>query len=321
MEQERRPNQEQMESCQDVSAERGQGDLPQNPAGGDYIVRGVAAGGQIRCYAITSRNLVEEARRRHNTSPVITAALGRLLSGGAMMGAMMKGERDLLTIQIQCSGPVKGMTVTADAFGHVKGYPVNPIVSLPASPAGKLDVGRALDLGVLTVTKDIGMKEPYSGQVQLVSGEVAEDLTYYFATSEQTPSSVALGVLMNRNNTVAQAGGYIIQLMPDTGDEVISVLEKRLAAVEPVTAMLSHGDAPEDMLEEILEGFDVMFAKERIPASFSCNCSKERMGRALVSLGGRELGQMIADGESVEMNCHFCNSQYMFSVEELKRIL
>lgn len=286
----------------------------------DYIIRGVAATGQIRCFAITSRNLVEEARQRHNTSPVMTAALGRLLSGGAMMGTMMKGEKDLLTIQIQCSGPAKGLTVTADAFGHVKGYPVNPVVSLPASPAGKLDVGRALDLGVLTVIKDIGMKEPYSGQVQLVSGEIAEDLTYYFAASEQTPSSVALGVLMNKNNTVAQAGGYIIQLMPDTSEEVIAELEKRLAAVEPVTALLSKGYTPETMLQELLDGFDVVFSADRIPAVFSCQCSKERMSKALISLGSSELEEIIADGEPIEMNCHFCNSHYNFTLEELVSI-
>lgn len=286
----------------------------------DYIVRGIAAKGQIRCFAITSSNLVEEARKRHNTSPVMTAALGRLLSGGVMMGTMMKGKKDLLTIQIQCSGPAKGLTVTADAFGHVKGYVVNPVVSLPASPAGKLDVGKALDLGVLTVIKDVGMKEPYSGQVQLVSGEIAEDLTYYFAASEQTPSSVALGVLMNRNNTVAQAGGYIIQLMPDTGEEVIAVLEERLAKAEPVTTLLSKGYTPESMLEEILEGFEVVFSKERIPAEFKCNCSRERVTKALISLGSQELNNIIQDGEPIEMNCHFCNTSYTFTLDELIRI-
>lgn len=286
----------------------------------DYIVRGMAATGQIRCFAITSRCLVEEARRRHNTSPVITAALGRLLSGGAMMGTMMKGEKDLLTLQIQCKGPVKGLTVTADCCGHVKGYALNPIVSLPASPAGKLDVGKALDLGVLTVIKDIGLKEPYTGQVQLVSGEIAEDLTYYFAASEQTPSSVALGVLMNRNNTVAQAGGYILQLMPDTSEEVIRTLEERLSCIEPVTTLLSQGYTPEAMLEKILHGFDVVLSPERIPATFSCNCSKERVEKALISLGSRELEEMIQEGESIEMNCHFCNTNYSFDVEELRRI-
>ena len=286
----------------------------------DYIVRGTAAMGQIRCFAITSRNLVEEARKRHHTSPVITAALGRLLSGGAMMGTMMKGEKDILTIQIQCNGPVKGLTVTADAIGHVKGYAINPVVSLPASPAGKLDVGKALDLGVLTVIRDIGLKEPYSGQVQLVSGEIAEDLTYYFATSEQTPSSVALGVLMNKNNTVAQAGGYIIQLMPDTSEEVIQTLEERLTHMEPVTTLLSQGYTPEQMLEKILDGFDVAFSPDTVPAFFSCNCSKQRMERALISLGSSELESILADQEPVEINCHFCNTNYSFDVDELTKI-
>lgn len=286
----------------------------------DYIVRGIAAKGQIRCFAITSRNLVEEARKRHQTSPVVTAALGRLLSGGAMMGVMMKGEKDLLTLQIDCNGPVKGMTVTADAFGHVKGYAVNPVVSLPASPAGKLDVGKALDLGVLTVIRDVGMKEPYSGQVQLVSGEIAEDLTYYYATSEQIPSSVALGVLMNKNNTVAQAGGYIIQLMPDTSEEIIGILEERLAQIEPVTTLLTQGYTPEQMLEKILDGLEVVFSKETIPASFSCNCSKERMERALISLGSKEMESILADGEPVEIHCHFCNTNYIFDIDELAQI-
>ena len=286
----------------------------------DYIVRGIAAKGQIRCFAITSRNLVEEARKRHQTSPVVTAALGRLLSGGAMMGVMMKGEKDLLTLQIDCNGPVKGMTVTADAFGHVKGYAVNPVVSLPASPAGKLDVGKALDLGVLSVIRDVGMKEPYSGQVQLVSGEIAEDLTYYYATSEQIPSSVALGVLMNKNNTVAQAGGYIIQLMPDTSEEIIGILEERLAQIEPVTTLLTQGYTPEQMLEKILDGLEVVFSKETIPASFSCNCSKERMERALISLGSKEMESILADGEPVEIHCHFCNTNYIFDIDELAQI-
>ena len=286
----------------------------------DYIVRGTAAGGQVRCFAITSRHLVEEARARHNTSPVVTAALGRLLTGGAMMGVMMKGERDLLTLQIQCSGPIEGLTVTADAFGHVKGYAKQPIVSLPANKAGKLDVGGAIDLGVLTVIKDIGLKDPYMGQVQLVSGEIAEDLTYYFATSEQTPSSVALGVLMNKNNTVAQAGGYILQLMPDTEDEIIRTLEQRLADIAPVTTLLSKGYTPEKMLEHILEGFNVDFSEQKIAAGFSCNCSKERVSRALVSLGQKELDNIIADGKAIELHCHFCNTNYHFDIEELDRL-
>lgn len=286
----------------------------------DYIVRGVAADNQIRCFGITAKKTVEEAKNRHGTSPVMTAALGRLLCGGAMMGSMMKGEKELLTLQIHGNGPAGGLTVTADAFGHVKGYAQNPVVSLPASPVGKLDVGRALGSGVLTVIKDIGLKEPYSGQVQLVSGEIAEDLTYYFASSEQTPSSVALGVLMNRDNTVAHAGGYIIQLMPGTSETVISTLEERLAKIQPVTTLLSQNCMPEKILEEILDGFEPVFTPERVPVSFFCNCSKERLEKALISLGSKELDNIIKDNESIEMNCHFCNTDYRFTIEELKKI-
>ncbi|MCI8963728.1 MAG: Hsp33 family molecular chaperone HslO [Eubacterium sp.] len=285
----------------------------------DYMIRAVAAGEQIRCFAITSRELVEEARCRHNTSPVITAALGRLLSGGAMMGAMMKGEKDLLTVKIDCSGPVKGITVTADAKGNVKGFPLVPQVSLPASSAGKLDVGRAVDLGVLTVIRDMGLKEPYSGSINLVSGEIAEDLTYYYAVSEQTPSSVALGVLMNKDNTVRESGGYMIQLMPDASDEVISVLEKRLKNIEPVTTLYTKGYTPESMLAYILEGFDLEIT-EKIPARFYCGCSKERVRKALAAIGKKELESLIEEGTPVEMNCHFCNSDYSFETGELIEI-
>lgn len=285
----------------------------------DYMIRAVAAGEQIRCFAINSRELVEEARCRHNTSPVVTAALGRLLSGGAMMGAMMKGEKDLLTVKIDCSGPVKGITVTADAKGNVKGFPLVPQVSLPASSAGKLDVGRAVDLGVLTVIRDMGLKEPYSGSINLVSGEIAEDLTYYYAVSEQTPSSVALGVLMNKDNTVRESGGYMIQLMPDASEEVITVLEERLKNIEPVTTMYTKGYTPESMLEYILEGFDLEIT-ERIPVRFHCGCSRERVRKALAALGKKELESLIEEGTPVEMNCHFCNSDYSFETEELIEI-
>ena len=211
----------------------------------DYIVRATAANASIRAFAITSRDLVETARTDHNTSPVMTAALGRLLSGGAMMGAMLKGDKDLLTLQIQCSGPAQGLTVTADSKGNVKGYAVNPVVNLPPNAQGKLDVGGALDLGILSVIKDMGLKEPYVGQCQLQTGEIAEDLTYYFATSEQIPSAVGLGVLMNKDNTVKQAGGFIIQLMPFTSDEIIEKLEKRISEIDSVTMMLERGLSPE----------------------------------------------------------------------------
>lgn len=286
----------------------------------DYIIRGMAADGQIRCFGITAKHTVEEAKKRHGTSPVMTAALGRLLCGGVMMGAMMKGEKDLLTLQVQCEGPAGGLTVTSDACGHVKGYAKNPVVQLPASSAGKLDVGRALKNGILTVIRDIGLKEPYAGQVQMISGEVAEDLAYYFAASEQTPSSVALGVLMNRDNTVAQAGGYIIQLLPGTEEDIITTLENRLADIWPVTKFLSQGYTPEKILEEILHGFYPVFNNDRLPVSFLCNCSHKRLKKALVSLGSRELDEIISDGKPITMNCHFCNTNYTFSIQELEEL-
>lgn len=285
----------------------------------DYIVRATAADGQIRAFAITSRNLVEEARAHHNTSPLMTAALGRLLSGAAMMGTMMKGEKDLLTLQIQCSGPAKGLTVTADAKGNVKGYAVVPDVILPPNKLGKLDVGGALDMGVLSVIKDMGLKEPYVGQTVLQTGEIAEDLTYYFATSEQIPSAVGLGVLMNKENTVKQAGGFIIQLMPFTTDEVIEKLEKKIGEIASVTEMLEQGLSPEGILEEILGEFGVEFT-DTVPAFFHCDCSKERISKALSTISKKDLDDIINDGEEIEVKCQFCNTAYKFSIEELKEI-
>ncbi len=285
----------------------------------DYIVRATAADGQIRAFAITSRELVEEARAHHNTSPLMTAALGRLLSGAAMMGTMMKGEKDLLTLQIQCSGPAKGLTVTADAKGNVKGYAVVPDVILPPNKLGKLNVGGALDMGVLSVIKDMGLKEPYVGQTVLQTGEIAEDLTYYFATSEQIPSAVGLGVLMNKDNTVKQAGGFIIQLMPFTTDEVIEKLEKKIGEIASVTEMLEQGLSPEGILEEILGEFGVEVT-DTVPASFHCDCSKERISKALSTISKKDLDDIINDGEEIEVKCQFCNTAYKFSIEELKEI-
>ena len=286
----------------------------------DYIIRGMAADHQVRFFAATSRNLVEEARKHHNTSPVVTAALGRLLTGGAMMGSMCKNETDVLTVQIKCSGPIGGLVVTADAKANVKGYAFHNDVMLPPNAKGKLDVGGALDLGVLTVIKDLGLKEPYYGQTQLVSGEIAEDLTYYFAESEQIPTSVALGVLMNRDNTVKQAGGFIIQMMPFAGEEVTAALEKRLQDFSSVTNHLDRGETPEDMMHQLFEGFD-MSIEDKIPTQFYCNCSKERVSKAVISVGKKELMQMIEEGKPIEVNCHFCNSHYQFTVEELKEML
>lgn len=286
----------------------------------DYIIRATAAEGQIRAFAATTRDLVEYARSAHNTSPVATAALGRLLTAGAMMGIMMKGEKDLLTLKIEGDGPIGGLTVTADSRGNVKGYAFHPEVMLPPNAKGKLDVGGALGIGVLSVIKDIGLKDPYVGQTILVTSEIAEDLTYYFATSEQTPSSVALGVLMERDNTVKQAGGFILQMMPGASEEVISDLEKRLGEITSITALLDAGNTPEMILEHILGDFGLEIL-DKLPTAFSCNCSEERIEKALISVGKQELQSMIEDGKTIEVNCHFCNKHYPVTVERLKELL
>ena len=287
---------------------------------GDYIVRATAADNQIRAFAATTKELVEKARAAHDTSPVATAALGRLLTGGVMMGVMMKGEKDLLTLQVKGDGPIGGITVTADIQGHLKGYVENPDVLLPANALGKLDVGGAVGNGMLRVIKDMGLKEPYVGQVALETGELGDDLTYYFATSEQVPSSVGLGVLMEKDNTVKQAGGFIIQLMPFTDEKVIEALEKKISEVQSVTSMLNLGMAPEDILNELLGEFHPEIS-EKIPAEFHCDCSKKRVEKVLISLGKKELTSIINDGKPVELKCHFCNSGYTFTTEELKEIL
>lgn len=285
----------------------------------DYLVRATAAGAQIRAFACTTRTTVEAARQAHDTSPVVTAALGRLLSAGAMMGSMQKGEEDLLTLQIKGDGPMQGLLVTADSKGGVKGYANVPDVILPANALGKLDVAGAVGHGTLSVIRDMGLKEPYVGQTLLQTGEIAEDLTYYFASSEQVPSSVGLGVLMERDNTVRQAGGFIVQLMPFAEDAAIDRLERNLSGITSVTAMLDAGDTPEQMLGRILEGLDCQVT-DTCPVAFSCNCSKERIEKVLISLGKKEIQDMIHEGREVEVNCHFCNTHYRFSVEELKGI-
>ena len=286
----------------------------------DYIVRATAANHQIRAFAISSTNTIEEARQRHNTSPIATVALGRLMSAGAMMGAMMKGDDDIITIQIKGDGPIGGLTVTADAKANVKGYVNHPEVMLPLNSAGQLDVEKALGIGVLSVIKDIGLKEPYVGDTILVTSDVTQDITYYFATSEQVPTSVGLNVIMSKDNTVKSAGGFIIQLLPDASEEIISALEKKIKEVKNVTTMLEHGYTPEQRLEELLGefGLDIL---DKIPTQFYCNCSKERMSRALISIGRKELSSLIEEGRTIEVNCHFCGSHYNFDVEELKDLL
>ena len=285
----------------------------------DYIVRATAAGGQIRAFAATTRDLVEEARRRHNTSPVATAALGRLLTAGVMMGSMMKNDTDVLTLQINGDGPLGGITVTADSQGNVKGYVQNPDVILPPKN-GKLDVGGAVGIGLLTVIKDMGLKEPYSGQTILVTSEIAEDLTYYFANSEQVPSSVGLGVLMEKDNTVKCSGGFIVQLMPFAEEKVISRLEENVGKITSVTKLLEEGYTPQQLLSDLTEGLDLEVT-DTMPARFYCNCSKERVERAVASIGAKDIQEMIDEGKDIEVKCHFCNTAYNYSVDELKSIL
>ena len=348
----------------------------------DYIIRAIAANDQIRAFAAVTTETVETARQDHNTSPVATAALGRLLTAGAMMGTMMKGDKDILTLQIKAGGPLEGITVTADSKGRVKGYVGNPDVCIPANSKGKLDVAgavgvgfmnvikdmglkepyvgqvalqtseiaedltyyfatseqvpsavglgvlmnkdntvrQAVGVGFMNVIKDMGLKEPYVGQVALQTSEIAEDLTYYFATSEQVPSAVGLGVLMNKDNTVRQAGGFIVQLMPFAEESTIAKLEENVQKITSVTNLLEEGHTPESLLEKVLEGFD-MEINEKVPTEFYCNCSRERVEKALISIGRKELNEMIQEGKSIEMNCHFCNKNYEFTVEELKEIL
>ena len=286
----------------------------------DYMVRATAASGMIRAFAATTKDTVEEAKNIHGTYPTATAALGRLLTGALMMGADMKDDRDLITVKIDCQGPIKSLLATADRNGHVKGYVGNPAVELPPNDKGKLDVGGALDLGVLSVIKDIGLKEPYVGQTILVTGEIAEDLTYYYATSEQIPSSVALGVLMNKDNTVRQAGGFIIQLMPGADDELIEKLEAKIGSLPGITSMLDKGMSPEDILNEVLGEFELTI-NETKPCAYECDCSRKWVARALLSIGKKDLEEIIAEGRDVEMSCQFCGKKYSFKPDEIKLML
>lgn len=285
----------------------------------DYLVRATAAGSQIRAFAVTSTEMVETARQHHNTSPVATAALGRLLTAGAMMGIMMKNDTDILTIQIKCDGPIQGLTVTADSKANVKGYVENPDVMLPPKN-GKLDVGGALGLGILNVIKDMGLKEPYVGQTILQTGEIGDDLTYYFANSEQVPSSVGLGVLMEKDNTVKCAGGFIVQVMPFVEEKVLEQLEENISNIHSVTALLEQGHTPESLLQEVLKGMDIEIT-DTLPTQFYCDCSKTKIEKAIISIGEKEIKEMIDEGKDIEVKCHFCNTAYSFSVDELSALL
>ena len=284
----------------------------------DYMIRGTAADDQIRFFAAYTKETVETARKNHNTSPVATAALGRLMTAGLMMGAMGKNEDDLVTLKVECDGPIGGLLVTADIHGNVKGYANNPSVMLPIRESdGKLDVRGALGGGLINIIREIGLKDPYVGQTPLISGEIAEDLTYYFATSEQVPSSVALGVLMNAENTVRHAGGFIIQLMPFASDELIDELEANLGKFTSMTTELDKGKTLEEILEDLVGKITVY---DQMPVQFHCDCA-QRVEAAVISVGEKELQDMIDEGEDVKVHCHFCNTEHIFTVEHLKEML
>lgn len=287
----------------------------------DYMIRGIAGNNEIRCFAVTGRDLVEKARAAHGTSPVATAALGRTMMGALMMSDMLKNDDDLLTIRFDGDGPLGSIVVTADHHGNVKGYVQQPLVMLPLKADGHLDVGRAVGKGTLTVIRDLDMKDTYNGQIAIHSGEIADDLTHYFAESEQIPSSVGLGVLVDTDHTVKKAGGFLIQLMPFASEETISRLEKNLSSIRYVTEMLEDGMTPEDMLREALKGFDDLRITDKTKVQFHCNCSRDRVSRALSLLGEKELTSMIEEKKPVELSCSFCGRKYAFSVAELEEIL
>lgn len=286
----------------------------------DYIVRATAANGFIRAFAAISTNTVEEARKIHGTTPVASAALGRMLTAGSIMGAMLKSEKDLITLQITGSGPLKGVLVTSDSKSNVKGYVVNPDADLPLKPDGKLDVGNAVGAGTLKIIKDVGLKDPYVGSIELISGEIADDLTYYFAQSEQVPSSVGLGVLVDTDCTIKHSGGFIVQLMPGADEEIIDKLEKKLMTIPYVTDMLNDGYSAEKMLEAILGDLELEIF-EKSPMQYKCTCSKDRVEKAIISLGKKEISQIIEEDKKAELTCQFCGKVYNFNETELKDIL
>lgn len=286
----------------------------------DYMVRATAGNAQIRAFAATTKDLADYARKVHGLSPIATAALGRLMTGTVMMGTMMDNDDDLITVKMDGDGPLKGVLATADNKGNVKGYAINPYVIMEPNASGHLNVGGGIGEGTLTVIRDMGMKEPYVGQVPLYSGEVAEDLTYYFTKSEQTPSSVGLGVLVERENlSVIAAGGFIVQLMPFADEETINHLEENLKKFTSVTDILKAGKTPEELLKIVLDGFDIEFT-DKVDLNFYCNCDKDRVERALMLICKKELDEMINEGKEIELKCHFCSKAYTFSVDELKAI-
>lgn len=285
----------------------------------DYIVRATAAQGTVRAFATITTELVGKASRIHGLSPIATAALGRTLTAAGMMSRMLKGENDKLTIQIKGDGPLGGIVVVSDSSANVRGYVHNPIVDLPLNERGKLDIRSAVGFGYINVIKDMGLKEPYIGFADLVSGEIADDLTYYFATSEQVPSTVALGVLVDASGVVS-SGGFIIQLMPGTEEETVEKLEKRLIGFPPISKLLAQGTSPEEILELLLEDMNPKML-EQVPCKFECNCSRDRMERNLISIGKKDLLEILADGQGAELQCHFCNTKYNFTHQDMERLI
>ncbi|PJN90341.1 Hsp33 family molecular chaperone HslO [Bacillus sp. mrc49] len=285
----------------------------------DYLVKALGYEGQVRAYAVSTTDTVGEAQRRHYTWPTASAALGRAMTAGVMMGSMLKGE-EKLTIKIEGGGPIGSILVDSNAKGEVRGYVTHPQTHFDLNEHGKLDVRKAVGTeGLLTVVKDIGLRDNFSGQVPIVSGELGEDFTYYFATSEQVPSSVGVGVLVNPDNSILAAGGFIIQLLPGTSDETISKIESRLSTIEPVSKMIQRGLTPEEILTEILGEGNVNIL-EKMDVEFSCQCSRERIANALISLGKDEIRDIIETEGKAEAQCHFCNETYQFSKEDLEEL-
>lgn len=293
-------------------------DLARNPPG-DHRIRATAVGGAVRALAIRSTHTVAEALRIHGLSPVGTAALGRLLTGALFLSADLKNATDSVTVQVRGDGPLGGMTVVAEPDGTVRGTVRNPVVDLPVTPRGKLDVGGAVGAGTLTVIKDLGLKEPYVGQVDLRSGEIAEDLAYYYAASEQTPTVLGLGVLVDASG-VRQAGGYLVQLMPEAGDDVAAWLEERVLHFPEVTWLLEQDLGPSHILDLLLGDPDIRYHAAE-PVSYRCPCSRERMERNLIALGREELRKLADDPEGIRLECHFCDRRYRFRQAEVRSLL
>ena len=284
----------------------------------DYIIKAITEDGQARAFVATTKDMVNEAARRHEMSPVAIVASGRLFTAGAMMGTMMKNDKDLLTVRIKGNGPIGQLTVTADPKGNVKGFVGNPQVMLPLKD-GRIDVAGALGIGVLSVTKDMGLKEPYIGDTILVTSEIGDDLTYYFATSEQTPSAVGLGVLMEKDNTAKRAGGFIVQMMPEATDETVGMVEANVQSITSVSELLDKGETPEDILERIFKGKPYKIL-EKIETRYKCDCSRTKVINAMLSLGADEIQSLIDEDKPVETKCQFCNEKYEFSLDDLAKM-